>query len=279
MRVAHAILVHRSPEQVKRLVQRIGHKDVDIWIHVDKKSDGSLFRKSIGDANVFFVKRNVDVAWAGFSMVEAMLSCIREILANQPGKYDYINFLSGQDYPIKDQQKFLEFLADKKGWEFVGIRQLESEGPDWERFTGYYFNELSPLAKRVTEKLARTFLSPRRFPYPYSVMRGTQWITVSAAAAAYIIDFVDKNRGFCNYFRRVHAPDEFFFQTILYNSPFRYLLMDHTFHYTDWSEGKEHPRMLTLEDAGKLVDSENFFARKFDMVKDPGILDFLDKYN
>ena len=46
--------------------------------------------------------------------------------------------------------------------------------------------------------------------------------------------------------------------------------------YVDWSAGGASPRVMTMEDADKLRQSDKLFARKFSVVTDAEILDYID---
>jgi hypothetical protein len=46
--------------------------------------------------------------------------------------------------------------------------------------------------------------------------------------------------------------------------------------YIDWSAGTPNPKLLTMDDKDKMVQSGKFFARKFDPKVDEKILDYLD---
>src|SRR5690606_20233738 len=67
---------------------------------------------------VFFIKNRKDVNWGGYSLVDAITASLREILS-QKVMYDYINLLSGQDYPIKSSGQFFEFLKRHEGNSFI----------------------------------------------------------------------------------------------------------------------------------------------------------------
>ena len=47
--------------------------------------------------------------------------------------------------------------------------------------------------------------------------------------------------------------------------------------YTDWSERKPNPKILTTSDFEKLVRSGKLFARKFDMDADANIFTMLEQ--
>jgi hypothetical protein len=53
-------------------------------------------------------------------------------------------------------------------------------------------------------------------------------------------------------------------------------LINNNLRYIDWSENQSSPKTITVKDKEKLMESNAFFARKFDMNIDADILDFLD---
>ena len=128
MRIAHLILLIPAPNNGEN-DKSLSHQNFDFYIHVDKKFDINphLFLKSI--PNVYFINNRIDVKWAGFSTVTATFECIKEIAATGV-KYDYINFLSGQDYPIKSADYINDFLVKTKqrSLSYRDIRMTEKEG-------------------------------------------------------------------------------------------------------------------------------------------------------
>lgn len=72
------------------------------------------------------------------------------------------------------------------------------------------------------------------------------------------------------------APDEMVFQSVLYNSHFREIIVNDNQRYVDWSELQPSPKILTMTDAETLTTSDKLFARKFDPDVDNKILDYLD---
>jgi len=276
MKIAHIILVHKNPAQVARLVERLSHPDVDCWIHIDAKCNITEFRDVLRMRNVYLTEPRMAISWAGYSIVQAMLNGMRAVL-NAGEEYDYVNFLSGQDYPLQSPDRFLHYLSDHNGYEFIGHRPYEETGQNMERVHRYYLTGAA-FPGRLLVQRAMNFLLPRRtFPYGFSIRKGPQWMTLTTQAVLYILVFVAENPGYSRFFRWVHAPDEFFFQTILYNSPFRPGMLNQIFHDIDWSEGKKNPKTYTIEDRERLMASGQLFARKFDTSVDPQILDLLDR--
>jgi len=278
MRIAHVILVHKNPAQVLRLVKRLSHPDVDCWMHIDKKCDLSEYRDILRQPRVYLVQPRIRVGWACYNIVQAMLNSMLAAL-NFPEAYDYINFLSGQDYPLQPQERFLRCLEDHNGYEFIGNRPYEESEENRARVHRWHFSEYVFPGKDMLQRAVNWMLPRRVFPYDFDIRKGPQWMTLTTDAVSYCLGFVAENRRYRNFFRRVHAPDEFFFQTILYNSPFRARMRNQIFHHIDWSQGRKNPKTFTIEDRECLMASEQLFARKFDMSADPLILDLLDKRN
>jgi Core-2/I-Branching enzyme len=276
MKVAHILLVHKNPQQIIRLVKRLAHPNVDCWIHIDKKFDTVDFRSVLSKENVFFIETNIMVDWGCYNTVEAMLLSLRNVLSANKD-YDYINFLSGQDYVLHPPGTFLKYLKANNGKEFIGIQPYKATNQNIIRIEKYHLNGYSFTGKDFLQRVINKVLPNRKFPYPFEIRKGPQWFTISKEASKYVLDFIDRNIKFVKYFKLVDAPDEFFFQTILYNSDFRLNIIDGVFHYTDWSENKRNPKLLTMQDRDNILNSPYFFARKFDIEVDISILNTIDK--
>lgn len=275
MKIALLILAHKHPQQLKRLIMASRHPSLDFWVHIDSKSQFDDFKEIFELENVFKVQ-STKVDWGCFNTIECMLNSLNAA-SKTDEKYDYYQFLSGMDYPIKPIQLLVDHLQQNNGYEFIGNRPLEESLQNLKRFNFYNFNKIKQPFRRICEKLANTFLPRRKFSVLFEIRKGPQWMTLSNAAVKYLLEFTQSNKKIIRYFRYVEVPDEFFFQTILYNSPFRATMKNHIFHYIDWSEQKKNPKILTVEDKEKLFDSPLFFARKFDVSIDATILDAIDE--
>ncbi len=275
MRVAHILLVHKNPQQIARLVERLYHPDVDCWVHIDQKVNTNDFKELAGKRNVFILQPTIRVDWGCFNTVEAMLFAMLKV-SEACEKYAYFNFMSGQDYPLKPASVFFGYLKANPGAQFMNNRAYEESTQNIIRFRQYHFNDYSFTGVKLLERLVNKVLPQRRFRYPHEIRKGSQWMALSRDAVTYVLKFMNENPRYGLYFRRVHIPDEFFFQTILYNSPLQSTIRNPNLHYIDWTEKTEHPRLLIINDYDKLASSDRFFARKFDMNADASILDALD---
>jgi hypothetical protein len=278
MRVAHLILTYTNPRQTERMIRKLYHENFDFYIHVDKKFDINphLFMEAL--PNVYFINNRVDVKWAGYSTVVATFECIKEIVATGI-QYDFINFLSGQDYPIKSADYINNFFTENKGNEFLSFRDIKNE---WKegliRMEKYYLSGYSFRGRHRVENLINKIMPKRKLPnnlHPYG--KSMFWM-LSPATAMYVVNTVENDKKLKDFFWLCWASDEFVFQTILLNSPLKDKIINNNYRYIDWSGGGANPKVLNESDAEKITVSDDLFARKFDMTNSPEILDFIDKH-
>ncbi len=278
MKLAHLILTHTNPDQLLRLVRKLAHEDSDFYIHVDRKSDIKPFLPLLEIRNVFLIKNRVKVYWGGYSIVEATVSSFEEILATGI-KYDYINLMSGQDYPIKSTQYIHEYFSDHPGKIFMHYLSLTDEWHEaMPRITQYHLvNYHIPAGRYRIEQVMNLLLPPRKLPDGMVAMGRSQWFTATPDAIEYLLQYIREKTWISRFFKLTWAPDEIIFQTILYNSPFRDKMVNDNLLFLDWSRGGANPKQLNMNDAEQLSKSDKLFARKFNMDKDSKILDYLDK--
>ena len=130
--IAYFILVHRYPSQFKRLFKAIYHPSNHYLIHVDKRSGVELqteiknFLASYPNASML---KSENALWGGFSLVDAELRGIRELL-RMGLKWEFFINLSAQDFPLKSQRSIMEFLGLNKGKDFMKVSNQGKVRPD-----------------------------------------------------------------------------------------------------------------------------------------------------
>lgn len=278
MKLAHFILAHNKPEQLRRLVERLAHPDVFIFIHVDKKADIILFKVALQhDGNVVFVDNRIDIIWGSYRMVQATIEGFKQIIAH-PVSFDHINILSGQDYPLTPAQNFLVFLRQNPGKAFMQTQHILTEWVEAvPRLTKYHFVNLRIPGKYQIEKYVNRIMPVRKMPGGLIEVGRSQWFIFTPEHAAFCIDRLHKQPSLQRFFKYTWGSDEFVFQTLLYNSEFKKDMVNENYRYIDWSEGKPNPKTLNITDFTLIAESNAFFARKFDQDMDPIILDEIDK--
>jgi len=100
--------------------------------------------------------------------------------------------------------------------------------------------------------------------------------TLTPVCAAYVIDYLNKNPAVKRFFKMTWGVDELVFQTVLLNSDLKSGIVNNHLRYIKFEKGGSSPKTLTMDDAQVLVDSNQFFARKFSTDVDSDILDYLD---
>lgn len=284
MKLAYLVIAHRNLPQVARLVGRLAHGDAAFYVHVDRKVPDADYRalaRALARYSAVFIEPRVDVTWGGYSLVRATLAGLETVLRSGSG-FDYVNLLSGQDYPLVDATAIVEHLGVQEGREFFDCCELSPRG--WKdalyRYERYHLHDtIRPRALcDLLETAANALLPNRTPPRGYTMHAGEQWWSMTAACARYVVEFARDNRDVVDFFRRTECPDEMFFHTIVLNSRFGASVLNDNLRYVDWSGKGRHPKTLTLEDFPRLVASGKLFARKFDSSVDAAILDRLDDH-
>ena len=280
MKVANIFIVYKDPEQVERVVKTMSsHPDFDCWIHLDKKVNLADYAGLLDIPRVRFVKNRVSVKWAGFSFVQSMLVSLEEIFESGI-KYDFVNLMSGQDFPIKPIDYIHDYLSQHKGSSFI---ESEPEPSEWwshalQRLTRYHMTDYRFKGKTRLEGFLNKALPSRKSLLSSQLHGGpnsTYW-TLSLEAAKYVCEFLKANRRKQWLYKHTWAPDEFLFSTILMNSHLRSSIINKSLKYVDWSNGGARPGTMGVKDYYALKESSKLFARKFDIREDAAILDLVE---
>lgn len=273
-------MAYKCPEQVARLLTALAHPDAVCYIHLDKKIDMAPFAFLQNRTNVQFTRHRETVTWGGFSLIRAMLAGCREILGH-PAHYDFVNIISAQDYPLKPAEEIHQFFEQHPGRSFVAYQPMGS--PWWQanmrRVEKYHLTDFNLPGRYALQKAMNTYLPKRKFPLPYTLYGGdtASWLTLSRAAASYVVTFVDKHPRLRRFAALTWASDEYFIPTILLNSPLKNTVINDNLRHIDWSGGGPNPKIFTHADLPTLQASPKFWARKFDLAVDATVLDQLDQ--
>lgn len=281
---AFLILAHTDPEQLLKLTQALDENS-PIFVHLDGKADIKIFESYPFGDHVRFIQDRLKISWAGFNMVLATLNLIRAVLKSA-GDYSHLVLLSGLDYPIKPVSRLKNFLNEHQGKEFIRFinvndspehylkihKRLAFKNPFVPTVSIPVIGQLLEVMDKVTRKfLGVLFQFYRKKPLENIVpCFGSQWWAITPQCAAYILDFTDKNPLFLKYFKSSFGPDEYFFHTIVGNSPF---LQNAGGFQKYESRGTSkmanlhviHPslsKVYTLDDFEELKNSDKFFVRK-----------------
>jgi len=276
MKVAHLILIHENPSQLERLIQRLIHPNAKFYVHLDLKTDISPFL-SLHSKDVNFIVNRVSVQWGAYSIVQATVNSIEEILKSN-NNYNYINLLSGQDYPLKSTETIHNFFEDNPNKAFMHTLSVENE---WQeaipRLTKYHLSNYTFSGKYTLEKWLNFLLPSRKIPNNLIAVGRSQWFSISIQHAEYVVTYLQENKKVRRFFELSWGSDEFVFQTILFNSIHQKDMVNDNLRYIDWTEKKASPKTFTIDDLPNLLGSGKLFGRKFSERVDNAILKELDK--
>lgn len=274
MRIAHLILAHKNPDQLKRLITALKHPSFDFYIHVDKKSDEQPFRNILQQKDVFFINKRTKIYWGDWGTIQATLNGFQTIL---PKGYDYINVISAQDFPIKSPEYIYKYFYEHQGTEFITCDFIEG---DWSevasRISDYHLINWRIPGKHRLEKIVTKILPPRVFPFNYKIVGRANWFSLTNNAVQYILQFLKAHPQMIRYFKYCWGADEFIFSTILYNSHFEEKIKNNLVYVEFDKQNIGHPKIITSADIDKLMESDKLFARKFDMDTDPAVFDKIE---
>ncbi|MEO8886189.1 MAG: beta-1,6-N-acetylglucosaminyltransferase [Mucilaginibacter sp.] len=304
MKFAYLIVTHKEPEQFIRLLQTIDSDESLFYIHVDKKVDIEPFKKVeevIDPKKIIWLKRK-SIIWAGFNMIRATLDGLHEIL-NSKEQLSHVTLLSGQDYPIKPIAAYHDYLIanygkdyietsemPRKGWQSGGMDRILYHHLIFPKFRIAYpllsylnvklrYREGGKwdLYKKIVGFLPKQKDFPREFLKNTKPYEGSQWWTLSILSVKNIVNFLNNDPTFYNYFKYTHVADEIFFPTLVKNNNINIEenIINNNLRHIDWNSNTGHPRTLDMTDKEVLLNSSAFFARKFDM--DSEILSWIDK--
>lgn len=271
--IAYLILVHRYPDQFKRMFKAIYHPANHYLIHVDKRSGVELqaeiqdFLSGFPNASLLKSEKAI---WGGYSLVDAELRGIKELL-KMGLKWEFFINLSAQDFPLKSQTYIHNFLSHHIGKDFLKVANQGRIRPD----------TLHRIENYVTESGDEIISEPivkRPFLRDVTPYIGNQWMILSRKFCEFISHSPEVDR-FKEFYRHTLIADEGFFQTVIMNTSYKATIVNDDKRTIDWipmGAIKLRPRDFTAKDADFLMASQDLFARKFDETVDGDILGMLE---
>ena len=270
--IAYLILVHRYPEQFKRMFKAIYHPLNHYLIHVDKSSS-----REISESIKIFLNDypNADIlepekaSWGGYSLVNIELRGIEKLLETNKDWTHFIN-LSGQDFPLKTQKYIRSFLAKNPDNEYILAHNQLQVRPDT-------MHRVNDICFEVRNRIFRPNIS-RKFLRGVTPHIGTQWMIVSRRFCEFV-STAKESKPYKTFYKNCFIADEGFFQTVMMNNDCHGNIIQDDLRLIDWvpdGDIKLRPRTFTSADTKRLIASHNLFARKFDSTVDDVVLDEIE---
>ena len=263
---AFLIIAHTDWSLLKTLVSLLDYELNDIYIHIDAKVPAKAIPDIIcSKSNLYMLEHRISVAWGDISVVEAEY-LLFEIAYNN-SHYGYYHLLSGVDLPLKSKEYIYSFFM-QSGKEFIGFCPYNDTLSDIRVRTYHFFvskmrnNRFYRLLDRIIAKCLVVFDCLRNKEIYFR--KGSTWVSVTNDFVRYML----ANKTIVlELYKHTFGADEFFIQTLCWNSRFRNSVYDLNDEYNgcqrliDWERG--WPYTWQEKDYNELIASEYLFARKF----------------
>uniref|UniRef100_A0A1L8E2J2 protein xylosyltransferase n=1 Tax=Nyssomyia neivai TaxID=330878 RepID=A0A1L8E2J2_9DIPT len=291
VRIAFLLTLNgRALRQVHRLLKALYTPSNFFYIHVDSRQDylfRNLQRLEMKYSNIKLTQQRFSTIWGGASLLQMLLTSMRELLAS-PWQWDYVINLSESDFPVKSVEKLVDFLTANRGMNFV-----KSHGREVQRFI-----QKQGLDKTFIECDTHMWrVGDRELPHGVQIDGGSDWIALSRDFVGYVTDDEqdDLLSGLMTIFRHTLLPAESFFHTVLRNSLYCTTYIDNNLHVTNWKRRLgckcqyKHvvdwcgcsPNDFKPDDWPRLQATEGkqlFFARKFEPIVNQAIIVQLEEW-
>lgn len=303
MRLCFFVQNHLGPEVPARLVRALGHGEGSRFVlvgHDEQAGHASAAEVAarLGVPAFPFAERARRGYW---SLIAPYFQAI-DWFAAHGVDYDWLVYLSGQDYPTQPLAAFEARLARESYDGYLRLWPAWGEGTPWERrrqgivrYRMQYFDlhgvpalllrglhALNGAQRGVHFHLTygpRVGLRWPRDPFRHGLAcwAGKQWTILARAATERLSAAVASHPELLRWFARTVCPDEAVVQSLLVAAGGLRLCGD-DLRYADFQSCHDgHPRLLDERDLPSLLDPRVFFARKFDPVGAPAVLDRLDQ--
>jgi hypothetical protein len=276
LKVAYVIIAHQDPQHVARLARLLMADGGRVAIHLDANTGEpglQRLRHALGEdaARVLWPARRVRVAWGEWSIVEATLLALEAIEVSGEAP-DYVQLLSGSDYPIRPLSQFRDYLA-RTGGDFIECYDMAREpwikgGLTHERWRyRHVVNERRrPRLFGASWRAQQLLGLARSFPKGLAPHVGAQWWTLSWETCRMVLA-AGRDPALRSFFRYVWIPDEMFIQTVVaarVPADRRRRTCLTLFQFTDYGV----PVVYANDHADHLSRQPFFFARKISRSAD-----------
>ncbi len=303
MRICYFIQNHLGPDQASRLIRTLRQSRPESFVLVGHDPfAGHCSAEELRRALDVDVLEAREPARRGYlSLLHPYFDAL-EWLANRAVDYDWIVYLSAQDYPTLPLAslearletsgcdgflRFWDASAPVNPWGrrrqgVVRYHYQYFDAPEWVAPALRFFRWSNSVQSLMHVHLVYgPRLGVRRRPAPWdrglTCYAGTQWTTLRRKCAEYIVERVRSDRELMQWFARTICADEAVVQTLLVNSG-RFKLCNDDLRFADFTGSRNgRPRTLTTEDIPTITGGSWHFARKFDPQHDARVLDLLDE--
>lgn len=296
MKLAFLISAHTDPVHLGVLTQRLPDNS-EFFVHIDAKSNITLFTNAVSDKRVHFIEHRENVIWGSWIEAKYQMELIRAALTSD-NRFDYLITLSGMDYPFWSNDRILKFFKDNNGREILQGMQVVNDDPksysykQYRFLNSYHWSNGGILSKfRVAWRnviAAMGVRKPLEFDAGrkhYKLYKGAAWWAITPQLASLVLDTYDNNKEFDRYFKTSFCPAETFTQTVAFNSEFADKCILTKGHFTTllaltpltYLDYTPVVQVLTEKYYDKLIAADKMFCRKVCTGKSDGLMALIDK--
>lgn len=308
--LAILLLAHKNFEQVKRLIMKLNHDEVDIFVHCDIRWDeGYNLLKEMNCDNVFISNVRYKSDLDTWNLVKAPMQLIK--MAKDMGKtYKYYALMSGQDYIINSIDSIIHDLNKNYPKPYIDCTPYSRDNWVYHKFKANigYFRYHEWINKRIKNnkinKLVKIpsyiaiigiiskFCNPRKRLEKLKVdlYGGSAWWILPDIVILYILEEYTKMDEYVKELSCTMTPEETFFQIMTMRSPLSNMVdlnqpdmveqncKTYAYFFGVDKPPAGHPYIFTMDDTNLLYNKSKkfFFARKFDINVDSAIFDYID---
>ena len=208
--LAYAVLFYDSPQQIVRLLKVIYRPHNIYCLHPDGKVNKQLIQafRHLASCldNVFVPRQLVKVTYMHFSMVEAQMTCMRELSTTyKHWQWKYAMILCGKELPFSTNRVIVESLQSLKGASLIDAHHI-SRNQYWSRFN--HFHKVSQQSGELHEYKKRNDY----LPWNVLIYKSSNYISASRE----FVNFLLKDKkvmGINKFMRTASMPDEEFYAT------------------------------------------------------------------
>lgn len=273
--VVVAILSHRDPPLIRRLVDRVLEGDNTVaLVHHDPRGESPRLRPH---NRLLMVSDPRPADWGRLSLAQAMMRCLEFAHQTVP-ELGWLLLVSGQDYPTMPmealEKKLYDSDADAMLRHFVVDARPDNDVHPWQAVCRRRY-----LRSVRLPGTRRSLPFPRRHPFTGDtrLFVGDMWANLGYRAVQHLVNQRERLSQVESYLGWCSVPDEALLPTLLLNDSRDLKIRDARHRFIKWGEGGPHPAMLTPADVPAIMASDAFFARKVDSRLSPGVLQALDE--
>ena len=281
--VCFLLLTHRSPEQVKRLVDVVA--PCQVLVHLDAHAGRQVwaeFQELADEYGQLDLVERTATGWGSWGLVQATLNGLERALDLD---CTHIVKMTGQDYPIRPIEEIAAFCKQSPASSWIPHDEIPvsflAEKDGGVARTKHWHMAVRGHAVSVPMN--------RRPPEGVTPFYGQAQLVMSMPLARWLVAEVRRRPELVRFFRRTWMPNELFIPSLAMTSPMAADVSGANLWFTDWSAGGSHPKVFGREDIDELTAAAlghagdlpggktKLFARKFDLQVDTDVLDLIDE--